>query len=94
MPKKAPIKPVEALDKPTELLQPIPVRDNQIGIWFSNNSPDVEQEQSAERVREHGASFAQVIKNSTRNCPDQQRAIASVREAVHWANAAISCKGR
>ena len=85
---------VEDIDKPKELLQPIAVRDNQIGIWFADHKPDAEAVQQHERVREHGASFAQVIKNSTRNCPDQQRAIACAREAVMWASAAIACKGK
>ena len=95
MAKKAPSTPsVEAADKPTELLQPVPVRDHQIAIWFERKVLDTEQEQHSKRVNEHAASFAQVIKASTRNCPDQQRALAAVREAALWATQAIACKGR
>ena len=95
MSKKAPSTPsVEAADKPTELLQPVPIRDSQIAIWFEHKSLDTEQEQQYLRVQEHAASFAQVIKSTTRNCPDQQRALASVREAAMWAIQAIACKGR
>ena len=95
MPKKAPSTPsVEAADKPTKLLQPVPVRDNQIELWFTQKFLDEEQQQNHACVSEHAASLAQVIKLSTRNGADQQRALAAVREAAMWAHQAIACKGQ
>ncbi len=94
MSKSKPSPTVEAASQPVKLTQNVPVRDNQIAIWFDFHTPDAEAKEQHERVRAHGGSFAQVIKQSTRNCADQQRAITAVRQAVMWANAAIACKGR
>jgi len=91
---KEPKPTVESLDKPKELLQPVPIRDNQISTWFEYHKPDEEAISDHARIRAHAGSFAQVIKMTTRNCPDQQRAIAACREAMYWANAAIACKGK
>jgi len=91
---KEPIATVESLEKPKELLQVVPIQDNQISTWFEYHKPDEEAIEQHAQIRAHGGSFAQVIKMTTRNCPDQQRAIAACREAVMWANAAIACKGK
>ena len=72
----------------------IPVRDNQIAHWFKHHKLDEEAQLNVDRVRLAGGGLASVIKSATRNCPDQQKAIQCVREAVFYANAAIACKGK
>lgn len=70
------------------------ITDRQIQIWFQHNQPDAEAVQRIELLRKAAAAYAQIVKNQTRNCPDQQAAIRHIREASMTAISAVVCRGR
>ena len=65
---------------------------DQLKNWFTYHSPQGNQPQHYEEIREAGLQMALVI---LRNCPpfapEIDTAFLKIRDAVMWANAAIAC---
>ena len=63
----------------------------EIDNWFSYHTPNQEQINKYQVIRNTARSLAMVILDNTPSCADQTAAIRKLREAVMTANAAIAC---
>lgn len=61
--------------------------------WFTYHSPEGDDPQKYQAIREAGFALAKTIVDNTPPCADQTAAVRKVREATMTANAAIACKG-
>jgi len=67
------------------------VTAKEIDNWFSYHTPNQEQINKYQVIRNTARSLAMVILDNTPSCADQTAAIRKLREAVMTANAAIAC---
>lgn len=72
----------------------IMITKEQLENWFTYHSPNADQEQAYQDIREAGMNLASVIVARTPTSADQTAALRKVREAVMTANAAIACGGQ
>lgn len=66
----------------------------QIENWFTYHTPQPEQLQSYQVLRDAAKQFAHTINKYVPDCADKTAAIRKVREAVMTVNAAIACGGK
>jgi hypothetical protein len=69
------------------------ITPEQLDNWFTYHAPTPDDQLAYETIRAAGKHLAEVIVALTPSSADQTTAIRTVREAVHWANAARACKG-
>lgn len=70
------------------------ITDEQLENWFTYHSPEGDQPQKYEAIRNAAHNLAKVIRDNTPESADQTAAIRLVRQASQTANAAIACKGK
>lgn len=58
---------------------------------FTYHRPHGNQAERYEQLRSHGYLLAELILELTPPSPEQTIAVATIREAIMWANAAIAC---
>lgn len=58
---------------------------------FTYHPPKPDQIPRFEQIREAGKDFATLLNDCAPGSPERSTALAKIREAVMWANAAIAC---
>jgi hypothetical protein len=58
---------------------------------FTYHPPKPDQIERYEKIREAGKAFAELLDEAVPGSPERSTALAKIREAVMWANAAIAC---
>ncbi len=67
------------------------ITEAKLNNWFTHHSPQSEDIEAYQEIRDAAKVFAQVIVKNTPESADQTAAIRKVREAVMTANAARAC---
>jgi hypothetical protein len=65
--------------------------EDRLDNWFTHHPPAGDQLFRYSGIRASGRSLAGVIEELAPSSPEKEQALAKVREAVMWANAAIAC---
>lgn len=67
------------------------VRATDVENWFTYHRPAPHQVDLYTEIREAAKTFSQLVVALTPPGIEQDAAVASIRESVMWANAAIAC---
>jgi hypothetical protein len=65
--------------------------ESRLDNWFTHHPPHGNQPYRYSGIRQSGRRLAEVIEELAPSGPEKEQALAKVREAVMWANAAIAC---
>jgi hypothetical protein len=66
-------------------------RDRRIENEFTHHPPKGDQVQRYEKLRFNGGNLAEMVMELCPDSRERSTALAKIREAVMWANAAIAC---
>lgn len=92
---------MESMEEKIDTAQPAPLgeavcHDHSLGLadnFFAYHKAGTVDSKRHERIREAAKSFFVVLCECAPDCIEREQAIKSIREAMMWGNAAVSCCG-